>query len=74
VIGEELGFVGVLVVIRCSTGSCAARSRSAVRRCARPHLRGPGGQGHRHLDRRQTFINMGVNLGLLPTKGLTLPL
>ena len=22
----------------------------------------------------QTFINMGVNLGLLPTKGLTLPL
>ena len=26
---------------------------------------------HRHV---QTFINMGVNLGLLPTKGLTLPL
>jgi cell division protein FtsW len=22
----------------------------------------------------QTFINMGVNLGLLPTKGLTMPL
>jgi len=22
----------------------------------------------------QTFINMGVNLGVLPTKGLTLPL
>lgn len=26
------------------------------------------------MDRFQAFINMGVNLGALPTKGLTLPL
>ena len=33
-----------------------------------------GRPGHRHLAGVQSFINMGVNMGLLPTKGLTLPL
>ncbi|AZG13339.1 MULTISPECIES: putative lipid II flippase FtsW [Cupriavidus] len=75
VIGEEFGFVGVLVMI--------VLFYWLVRRCFNI------GRTALQLDRTfaglvakgmgvwigwQTFINMGVNLGLLPTKGLTLPL
>jgi cell division protein FtsW len=35
---------------------------------------GAGGTGDWRLAGRTGFINMGVNMGLLPTKGLTLPL
>jgi cell division protein FtsW len=75
VIGEELGLVGVVCVI----GAFFWLARRAV------HI----GRQAIALDRvfaglyaqgvgiwmgGQAFINMGVNLGVLPTKGLTLPL
>jgi cell division protein FtsW len=75
VIGEELGFVGVAAVIVAYfwlTRRIFVIGRQAValdRVFAGLMVQGigiwMGGQG---------FINMGVNLGVLPTKGLTLPL
>jgi cell division protein FtsW len=75
VIAEELGFVGVTAVIALF-GWLLYRAHAIGRQAVR-------------LDRAfaalvawgigvwlgvQTFINMGVNMGVLPTKGLTLPL
>jgi cell division protein FtsW len=75
VIAEELGFVGVFTVIALFAW-LLFRAYAIGRQAAR-------------LDRPfaalvahgigvwvgvQTFINMGVNMGVLPTKGLTLPL
>jgi len=75
VIAEELGFVGVLTVIALFV-VLVQRAFAIGRQCVQ-------------LDRLyqalvamgigiwmgvQSFINMGVNVGLLPTKGLTLPL
>ena len=75
VIGEELGFVGVsaviltffwLVVRLFNIGRQAiALDRVFAGLVAQGVAVWMGGQG---------FINMGVNLGVLPTKGLTLPL
>jgi cell division protein FtsW len=75
VIGEELGFVGVAVVIvlfywlvrRCFE---IGRQAIAVERV----YAGLVAKGVGIWIGTQAFINMGVNLGLLPTKGLTLPL
>jgi cell division protein FtsW len=75
VIGEELGLIGVLAVISLfawltwrafSIGwqaSLMGRNYAALI-----------AQGVGVWIGLQSFINMGVNLGLLPTKGLTLPL
>jgi len=75
VIAEELGFIGVTAVILLF-GWLLYRAYAIGRQAAR-------------LERAfaalvawgigvwigvQTFINMGVNMGVLPTKGLTLPL
>jgi cell division protein FtsW len=75
VIAEELGFIGVTAVI-VLFGWLLYRAYAIGRQAAR-------------LERAfaalvawgigvwigvQTFINMGVNMGVLPTKGLTLPL
>jgi cell division protein FtsW len=75
VIAEELGFVGVIAVI-------ALFAWLLIRAYAI-------GQQAAHLERPfaallahgigiwlgiQAFINIGVNMGVLPTKGLTLPL
>ena len=75
VIGEELGFVGVAAVILLFfwlTRRVFAIGRQAIaldRVFAGLLCQGIGvGFGF------QAFINMGVNLGVLPTKGLTLPL
>jgi len=75
VIGEELGFIGVSVVILAffwlvvrlfNIGRQAiALDRVFAGLVAQGVAVWMGGQG---------FINMGVNLGVLPTKGLTLPL
>ena len=75
VIGEELGFVGVCIVILLFywivrraflIGRTALQlDRSFAGLCAK---------GIAIWIGWQAFINMGVNLGLLPTKGLTLPL
>ena len=74
-IAEELGFVGVLTVI--ALFALVVQRAFAI------------GRQSVQLDRLypalvamgigtwlgvQAFINMGVNMGLLPTKGLTLPL
>jgi cell division protein FtsW len=72
VVAEELGFVGVCTVIYCS-------------RCWSRALSPPGCQPGRYFSALvaqgvgiwvavQAMINMGVNMGVLPTKGLTLPL
>jgi cell division protein FtsW len=75
VIGEELGFIGVscvvlaffwLVVRLFSIG----RQAIALDRV----FAGLVAQGVAVWMAGQAFINMGVNLGVLPTKGLTLPL
>jgi cell division protein FtsW len=75
VIAEELGFLGVAAVIALfawllfrayAIGRQAARLDRPFAARVAPGLGGwIGGQ---------TFINMGVNMGVLPTKGLTLPL
>ncbi len=75
VIGEEFGFVGVLVVILLfywlvRRAFEIGRQALALERT----FAGLLAKGVGVWLGAQTFINMGVNLGLLPTKGLTLPL
>lgn len=75
VIAEELGFAGVMAVIGLfgwltwrafAIGNQAAR----LERCFSALV----GQGIGLWIGAQAAINMGVNMGVLPTKGLTLPL
>jgi cell division protein FtsW len=75
VIGEELGFVGVAVVIVAFFWLTRrifhiGRQSIALDRV----FAGLYAQGVGIWFGGQAFINMGVNLGVLPTKGLTLPL
>ena len=75
VIGEELGFAGTLFVIVMFCLICwraFSIGTSAERRDARFAAYVAYGCGL--WVGLQAFINLGVNLGLLPTKGLTLPL
>ena len=75
VIGEELGFVGVACVI--FAFFWIARRLFHIGRQAIALDRvfaGLFAQGVGIWVGGQAFINMGVNLGVLPTKGLTLPL
>ena len=75
VIGEELGFVGVLTVIVLFfwiVRRCFEIGRQAI--ALDRHFAGLVAQGVGLWLGVPAFINMGVNLGLLPTKGLTLPL
>lgn len=75
VIGEELGFVGVAIVI--VAFFWLARRVFHIGRQAIALDRvfaGLFAQGIGIWMGGQAFINMGVNLGVLPTKGLTLPL
>ena len=75
VIGEELGFVGVATVI--VAFFWLARRLFHIGRQAIALDRvfaGLFAQGIGIWFGGQAFINMGVNLGVLPTKGLTLPL
>jgi len=75
VIAEELGFVGVLTVIAlfaCLVWRAFVIGNQAARleRCFSALV----AQGVGLWLGAQTIINMGVNMGVLPTKGLTLPL
>ena len=75
VIGEELGFVGVVVMI--FLFYWLVRRAFMIGRTALQLDRsfaGLAAKGVAIWVGWQAFINMGVNLGLLPTKGLTLPL
>ncbi|MGO4279829.1 cell division-specific peptidoglycan biosynthesis regulator FtsW [Cupriavidus sp. OV038] len=75
VIGEEFGFIGVLVMI--VLFYWLVRRAFDIGRTALQLDRTFAGLVAKGIGvwlGWQTFINMGVNLGLLPTKGLTLPL
>ena len=75
VVGEELGFVGVFVVVAAFfwlTRRIFHIGRQAV--ALDRVFAGLLAQGIGIWMGGQAFINMGVNLGVLPTKGLTLPL
>jgi cell division protein FtsW len=75
VIGEELGLAGVAVVIVAFfwlTRRIVAIGRQAI--ALDRVFAGLMAQGIGVWMGFQSFINMGVNLGVLPTKGLTLPL
>jgi cell division protein FtsW len=75
VIGEELGLAGVLVVIAMFYWLVKRAfdiGRQAI--ALDQTFAGLAAKGIGIWIGVQTFINMGVNLGLLPTKGLTLPL
>ena len=75
VIAEELGFVGVLTIILLFAW-LVVRAFTIGRRAAlleRPFA-ALVAQGVGLWIGVQVVINMGVNMGLLPTKGLTLPL
>ena len=75
VIGEELGFVGVCLVIALYA-LLAGRAFWIGVRCVemRRHFAGYVAFGIALWISMQSFVSIGVNLGLLPTKGLTLPL
>ncbi|MYN07200.1 putative lipid II flippase FtsW [Pseudoduganella aquatica] len=75
VIGEELGLAGVLCVVAMfywvvKRAFDIGRQAIAIDQT----FAGLAAKGIGIWIGVQTFINMGVNLGLLPTKGLTLPL
>jgi cell division protein FtsW len=74
IIGEELGFVGVLLLLL-FIGWLVWRCFSIGRRAIRLGRVFPGlvAEGVAIWFGAQTFINVGVASGLLPTKGLTLP-
>jgi cell division protein FtsW len=75
VIAEELGFVGVCLVIALYAG-LAGRAFWVGLKCVemRRHFSGYCAFGIALWMSLQSFVSIGVNLGLLPTKGLTLPL
>jgi cell division protein FtsW len=75
VIGEELGLIGVLTIVALFywlTKRCFEIGRQAI--ALDRVFAGLTAKGIGLWIGFQAFINMGVNLGLLPTKGLTLPL
>jgi len=75
VIGEEFGFVGVVIIIGLFmwlTRRIMYIGRQAI--AMDRVFAGLVAQGVGIWMGFQSFINMGVNLGALPTKGLTLPL
>ena len=75
VIGEELGFVGVAVVIIAFFWLSRRLFHIGRQAIALDRVfAGLYAQGIGIWMGGQAFINMGVNLGALPTKGLTLPL
>lgn len=75
VIGEELGFFGVCIVIGLFA-VLVGRAFWVGYRCVemRRHFAGYIAFGIALWIGLQSFVSIGVNLGLLPTKGLTLPL
>jgi cell division protein FtsW len=75
VIAEELGFFGVMAVVALFA-LIVQRAFAIGRQCVQLDRLYPAlvAMGMGIWIGVQSFINMGVNMGLLPTKGLTLPL
>lgn len=75
VIAEELGFVGVFFVVALFT-LLVGRALWLGYQCVqmRRHFAGYCAFGIALWMGLQSFVSIGVNLGMLPTKGLTLPL
>jgi cell division protein FtsW len=75
VIAEELGFVGVALIVIAFTW-IVVRAFAIGRRAAvlERYFSSLLAQGIGLWIGVQAIINMGVNMGILPTKGLTLPL
>ena len=74
-IAEELGFVGVFIVVGLFAlliQRAFVIGREAIR--LERYFSGLVAQAIGLWIGVQAFISMGVNMGLLPTKGLTLPL
>lgn len=71
VVGEELGFIGVMIIILLFTGLVLMGIRASLK------ANDPFGchlaLGITSMIGLQAIINMGVVMGLLPTKGLPLP-
>jgi len=75
VVAEELGFAGVALVIGLFAWIVARAFAIGRQACLRDrHFAALVAQGIGVWIGFQALINMGVNMGLLPTKGLTLPL
>jgi len=75
VIAEELGFAGVCMVVALY-GLLVGRALYLGMQCVemRRHFAGYIAFGVALWIGMQSFVSIGVNLGMLPTKGLTLPL
>ena len=74
VVGEELGFAGVAAIIALFTWlTMRAFSIGAQAAKLERYFSALVAQGIAIWLSVQSIINMGVNVGLLPTKGLTLP-
>jgi cell division protein FtsW len=75
VIAEELGFMGVCAVVS-AYALLAGRAFWIGLQCVemRRHFAGYIAFGIALWMSLQSFVSIGVNLGLLPTKGLTLPM
>nr|VFK38033.1 MAG: cell division-specific peptidoglycan biosynthesis regulator FtsW [Candidatus Kentron sp. SD]VFK42756.1 MAG: cell division-specific peptidoglycan biosynthesis regulator FtsW [Candidatus Kentron sp. SD] len=75
VLAEELGFVGAILVIGLFT-LLVWRAFAIARQAARQDFRFGAylSYGIGLIIGLQAFVNIGVNMGMLPTKGLALPL
>jgi cell division protein FtsW len=74
VLGEEFGFVGVTLVMVLSFTMLACCIRIGHRALQHNYLRaGYLAYGISIIFLMQILVNAGMNMGLMPTKGLTLP-
>lgn len=75
VIGEELGFISVMIIMLLFSWIVYRAFKIGLQALTLDRIFSALiAKGIGILFGTQGFINMGVNLGLLPTKGLTLPL
>lgn len=71
---EELGFAGIATILTLSFGMVVCCMRIAHRALQHQHLRsGYLGYGIATIFLLQICVNAGMNMGMLPTKGLTMP-
>ena len=74
VLGEEFGFLGIFVVLSLSFAMLIACIKIGHRALKNQYLRaGYLAYGISIIFLLQIMVNAGMNMGMLPTKGLTLP-